>query len=203
MQRISMHVTRTVAASLLLYAFCGAPAYAHGPGGHAKPAAHAPSIPTDTEVRVPDVRLLDRAGQERRLVSDVMRDRVVVVDFVYTTCTSVCPALSAIMASVQKGLADRLGSEVLLVSVAIDPVNDTPRAIDAKATEINAGTDWIWLTGSHAEIATTLRAFGLQTGAVESHSPVILVGRAGSTAWRRFVGFPRPADVTAVVQELL
>lgn len=203
MKSANVHSTRIAARTLLLLALCAAPALAHGPGGHAKPPGEAPRVPTRTEVRVPDAQLLDGAGRERRLVSEVMRDRVVVVDFVYTSCSSVCPALSAIMASVQNDLTERLGSEVLLLSVAIDPANDTPRAIAAKAKELKASDDWIWLTGSHAEIATTLRAFGLQAGGMESHAPVIMVGRASSTAWRRFVGFPRPADVTAAVQEML
>ena len=84
-----------------------------------------------TRVELLDHVLVDQHGREVKFVSDVIGDRIVVMDFVYTTCTTVCPVISAVFGQVQKRLGDRLGDDVVLVSVSVDPIRDTPQRLEA------------------------------------------------------------------------
>ncbi|MDH3806244.1 MAG: SCO family protein, partial [Gammaproteobacteria bacterium] len=74
---------------------------------------------TDMDLR--DRALLNQDGDEVRFVSDVIGDNIIVMDFVYTTCTTICPVLSALFTQVQGKLGDQLGEEVIMVSMTVDP----------------------------------------------------------------------------------
>lgn len=151
-----------------------------------------------TQVQIPNVNLLDAKGQPFRFERSTFGDRVVVIDFVYTTCTTICPVLTATMAAVQRRLAEDLGDKVTLVSVSVDPVHDTPARLNEYANTFKAGEDWHWLTGPKSQVNSVLRAFGLTTGAPADHPPVILVGVPAQNRWLRWVGIPA---TEAVVQE--
>lgn len=150
---------------------------------------------TQTRVALPDVVLRDARGKPFRLRPESFGGRVVVVDFVYTTCTTICPALSAVMASAQRGLGEQLGKDVLLVSISVDPVRDTPAVLRAYADRVGAKRHWLWLTGSSGDIARVLRAFGLSPGQPDAHPPLILVGDPARGEWSRWVGVPTPVVI--------
>ena len=83
------------------------------------------------QVRIIDAELVDQNGAPARLSSQVIGDSIVVMDFVFTTCTTICPVLSALFSRVQGKLGERLGKEVRLVSISLDPVRDTPARLKA------------------------------------------------------------------------
>lgn len=161
----------------------------------------SPQGASSTRVALPGTTLHMRDGSLVRLDSQTLGDRVVVVDFVFTHCTTICPALTAIMASVQRKLGP-VGDEVLLVSVTVDPVRDTPARLDTFARSVGATEDWWWLTGPAAEIDRTLRAFGVEPGRPQDHPPMVLVGRPGEDRWLRWVGMPTPAQIVAAVDAM-
>lgn len=173
---------------------------AHGDHDRHKAAESSPST---VQVRVPDAALVDQSGRRRKLASEVMGDRIVVVNFVFTTCTTVCPISSAILAQVQERLGDRLGKDVQLVSVTIDPQRDTPARLQAYASKIGAGAAWTWLTGRKQDVDDVLRAFGAYTTRPEGHPAMMLVGSARSGRWTRMYGFPSATDVLAEVMQHL
>lgn len=89
-----------------------------------------------------DVPLLDQDGRELRLKDDLVGDRIVVMGFVYTSCTTVCPVISAILQKLQKQLGERAGGDVQLISLSIDPLRDTPSAFTSTpgaSTPVPAG----------------------------------------------------------------
>ncbi|AYH41976.1 electron transporter SenC [Azoarcus sp. DN11] len=172
-------------------------------GAHANHGASGPTRPEDVTVRLPDVTLLDQHSRERRLKPDVIGDRVVVMDFVYTSCTTVCPVASAIMAEVQQKLAARVGREVALVSLTVDPVRDTPARLRDYAGARGAGEGWSWLTGSATEVNDTLKGLGTWTPDFEDHPVVMMVGDGRSGKWTRFYGFADPAVLVAQVESLI
>jgi protein SCO1/2 len=155
-----------------------------------------------TRVTVADVPLLDQAGRTVRLKPDVIGDRLVVVDFVYTTCTTICPILSARFASLQAKLGDRLGKEVALVSVSIDPLRDTPARLAAYARRWKARPGWTFLTGAPEDVETLLRGLGTWTADFTSHAPVMLVGDGRQGTWERHNGFPDAASLVARLDAL-
>lgn len=175
--------------------------------GHAGHAAQAPSASPirraeDATVRFADVPLLDQHSRERRLEIDVIGGRIAVIDFVYTHCTTVCPVLSTIMREVQARLGERVGRDVALVSVSIDPVRDTPVRLLEYARSHGAGGGWSWLTGNPGAVAATLDGLGTRSRALDDHPAVVLVGDGRSGSWKRYYGFPDPAALVAQVESL-
>lgn len=171
--------------------------------GHANHANHDVKLPEDVTVRFPDVMLLDQNSKERRLKSEVIGDRIVVMDFVYTSCTTVCPVVSAIMGEVQQKLGGRVGREVALVSLTVDPVRDTPARLRDYARSRGAGAGWSWLTGSTTAVNDTLKGLGTWTPNFEDHPVVMMVGDGRTGKWTRFYGFADPAMLVAQVESLI
>lgn len=170
---------------------------------HAAPGAAAPARAADSiRLSFADTALIDHNGKPVRLKSDVLGDRLVIMDFVYTSCTTVCPVVSAVMAQVQEMLGARLGREVQLVSVTVDPQRDTPARLKSYAARHGARAGWSWLTGSPANVAEVLKSAGTYTPNFENHPVVILVGDPRSGMWTRHYGFADPKDLLARVEAL-
>jgi protein SCO1 len=148
-----------------------------------------------TRVMLPNVVLRDAHDKPFALRADSFEGKVVVVDFIFTTCTTICPVLSDVMATVQRELGDQVGKDVVLVSISVDPVNDSPAVMRAYAKQKGAGHHWRWLTGSTGDIARVLRAFGLSAGKPNDHPPLVLVGDPARNQWQRWVGVPTPKAV--------
>lgn len=190
----------------LLAAALGAPAPAsaadeHSHHQHHKPQAE-PDKPSTVKVRYDDSVLTDQAGRALKLKTDVIGDRLVVVDFVYTTCTTVCPVLTALLASVQKELGNPAADDLRLVSITVDPARDTPSRLKEYANKHGAQPGWLWLTGPTGRVNEVLKGFGAYTPNFEDHPPLVLVGDARSGHWTRFYGFADPKAVVAKVREL-
>jgi protein SCO1 len=166
-------------------------------------AMQAEVVAGETRVTLPNVTLRDAQNKPFAFRPESFRGKVVIVDFIFTTCTTICPALSSVMASVQRGLGEQMGKDVLLLSISVDPVNDTPPVMRAYAQRIGAGKDWLWLTGNTGDIARVLRAFGLSTGKPDDHPPLILVGDPAGNRWQRWVGVPTPAAVVERTREMV
>jgi protein SCO1/2 len=155
-----------------------------------------------TRVDLRDRPLVNQDGEEMLFVSDVIGDNIVVMDFVYTTCTTICPVLSALFAQVQNKLGDQLGSEVMLVSVSVDPIRDTPQRLKAYSAKHHAGDGWVWLTGPKPVVDDVLTGVGAYTTNFEEHPSMVLIGDGRSGEWKRLFGFPNPDRIVQVVHEL-
>jgi protein SCO1/2 len=179
-----------------------APSEADPHAAHRTAAQPGETTFSQTRVALPDVTLLDSRGKPFRLWPGAFDGKIVVVDFIFTRCTTICPALSTVMAAVQRGLGKRMGREVVLVSISVDPGNDTPDAMRAYAQRMRAGEDWLWLTGNAGDIARVLRAFGLSPGQPGDHPPLVLVGDPRHGHWSRWVGVPTPTALIGRVEEM-
>ncbi len=167
-----------------------------------KEAAAKPVTPQAARVTLTDTPLLDQEGRTLRLKTDAIGDRIVVVDFIYTTCTTVCPVVSAVMAQVQGKLGARAGRDVGLLTVTVDPVRDTPARLKEYGGRHGSGPGWTWLTGPKPQVDEVLKVFGAYTPNFVDHPPLVLVGDAKSGKWMRFFGFPSPDQVVSAVAEL-
>lgn len=150
-------------------------------------------------VKLSDVELLDQNGNRVRFRSDVVKDRIVVIDAIYTTCPLVCPILSAVFADLQDALGDRLGKDVFLVSVSVDPLTDIPARLKEYAARWEAKPGWLFLTGEKGRVDEVLQGLGAYTADFTDHSAMVLVGDGRSGDWTRFFGFP---SVEAVASKL-
>ncbi|PWK54639.1 SCO family protein [Silicimonas algicola] len=177
--------------ALALFA-ASVPAQAHDPNaGHKMPVAGksetAPGLET---IHIADARVIDQNGAERRF-GEVVGDGPVVVTFIYTSCTTICPVANGIFQIVQEDLDAAGDDRTRLVSVSIDPVRDSPAALHRTADAFEAKDRWTFVTGSVPEIADVLRSFGLSLGSVEDHDPMFLVG-SGNGRFVRIAGLPAP-----------
>lgn len=137
-----------------------------------------------------DLELVDQHGRVVRFVDDVIGDDIVVIDFIYTNCDTVCPVLSNVLGQVQDKLGDRLGNEVTLVSLTVDPVRDTPQRLKAYAAKHKARDGWVWLTGAKESVDQVLEGLGAYAPNFEDHPTMVLVGDRRSGIWSLFFGFP-------------
>jgi protein SCO1/2 len=170
---------------------------------HARHGAGPAPAPGTVKVRLPDAQLLDQNARQVKLASDVVGESIVVIDFVYTTCTTVCPVMTSVFSQLRSKLGERLGREVRLVSVTVDPVRDTPQRLKEYSDTVGAAPGWIWLTGSPSAVTAVLKAFGAYTADFTQHPAMAMVGDARSGTWLRFYGFPAPDDILARVDALL
>lgn len=155
-----------------------------------------------SRIKVPDVTLVDQSGNSVRLVSDVIGKRTAVINFIFTSCTSICPAISSVMQRVQRSLDTRLSKDVVLISISVDPTNDTPDRLAAYSKQFGRRDGWYWLTGRPAEIRAALKSFSSSVASPEDHAPLVLIGKASEVDWIRFVGFPDPKDLLSAVDEI-
>jgi protein SCO1 len=185
------------------------PAFAADPHEHHHAAAEhlghdaAPKAVRQTaELKVADARLVDQNGAALGFKTDVIGKKIVVMDFVYTTCTTVCPVLSALFGQVQSRLGSRVGRDVALVSVTVDPVRDTPARLKEYSARFDAGPGWIWLTGQKPAVDGVLKSLGAYTSNFVDHPALVLVGDGASGKWTRYYGFPDPDQIVAKIEEL-
>lgn len=152
-------------------------------------------------VTVPDLPLVERDGRSVRFASDVIDGRIAVVIPFYTTCPTSYPILIFSLKRLQEALGERLGKNVVLVAVTVDPRTDTPERLTAYAARQQAQPGWFFLTGERADLGTVLWKMGLllSTNIDEhNHIPVTVVGRSGGP-WLRVHGFPSPERLMEVI----
>lgn len=149
---------------------------------------------TDVTVDVPDVEVINQYGQVVAF-RDIMRDdKPVFVEFIFATCTTICPVLSAGYASIQRKLgADR--DRVRLVSITIDPENDGPEELTAYLQRYGARSGWDFYTGTREDINTVMRAFDAYVPDKMSHRPLIFIRSAVDGGWVRLFGFASSKDL--------
>lgn len=149
-------------------------------------SAAASTLPR-VAVTLPSV-VLTRSDGVRVPLADVLNDRQpVVLDFIFTSCTTICPVMGAMFSKFQTGLGTRK-ADVRLVSISIDPEYDTPARLAAYAKSIKAAPGWEFYTGSDADIVAIQRAFGTYRGEKMSHEALTFLRAKGGSRWSRLDG---------------
>ena len=154
-------------------------------------------------VKLLDLALLDQEGNPRKFASEAIGDKVVVIDFIYTRCTTACPLISVLFAKLQEPLRERLGKEVRLISLSLDPATDTPARLQEQARRYRALPGWLWLTGEKPQVDLVLKGLGAYTANFTEHPPQVLIGDGRRGGWTRYYGLPDPARILARVEDLL
>jgi protein SCO1/2 len=151
---------------------------------------------------VPDVQLVRESGKHVSLADEVNDGRAVVLNFIFTTCSSICPLSSQTLAQFQRKLGpDR--KYVHLMSISTDPEQDTPARLREYAKKFGAGPGWQHYTGTLDASLAAQRAFDVYRGDKMSHTPVTLIRAAHSTSWRRIDGFVTPEQLMGEYRQLL
>jgi len=175
----------TASQLIVLFAlatFCPAqtapPAHVHE---HHAAAADVPSGPT--KVSIPDVVVLDQDGRKLHFYSDLIKGKTVAINFIFTTCTTICPPLTANFARVQKLMQERGEKDLTLISVTVDPANDTPEKLKKYGQMFQMKPGWYFVTGTQADMEQIWRAFSVYTSNKQDHPATVVVGNDARHNW--------------------
>lgn len=136
---------------------------------------------------IPDVQLIDADGSTAALSAILESDEPIALNFIFTTCTTICPVMTATFAQMQRQLGDK-ADQVRLVSISIDPEFDRPDVLKTYAEQFRAGGNWTFLTGDSPDIEKVLRSFDSYAGSKMNHKAVTLLKRPDSPSWIRIDG---------------
>ena len=140
------------------------------------------------DYKVPPVKLVRDDGKVVSLADELNDDRPVIMNFIFTTCTAICPVMSRVFSQLQSKLGDDR-DKVHMVSISIDPEQDTPPHLAEYGKKFEAGPQWRFYTGTTEASIATQRAFDVYRGDKMSHLPVTLVRAAPGKPWVRIEGF--------------
>jgi protein SCO1/2 len=146
----------------------------------------------------PNVELVTQDGAKVRFYDDLVKDKHVVVDFVFTSCTKQCGLMTANLARVQRQLGDRVGKDIFFYSITLDPERDTPEALKRYAKAFKAGPGWTFLTGKPEDIQLLRRKFG-DLAPRDDHSASINVGNDAVGQWWHTGALDDPKYLATVI----
>ena len=176
------------------------PAQAHEGHQHAAPApGYARQI---ADYRLPPIALVRADGSKATMPDEIEDGKPVVLNFIYTTCTAICPILSQSFAEFQRKLgAER--DQVRMVSISVDPEQDTPKRLAEYAKRFDAGGQWGFYTGTVQASVSLQKAFHAYFGDKMHHRPVTFMRAAPGQPWVRLDGFTSPDDLLAEYRKLV
>lgn len=154
------------------------------------------------KVKVPDLVLRDQDSLPVHFYSDLIKDKIVVLNFFYTSCTYSCPMQGKTLSEFQALLGERLGKSVFLISVTTDPVKDNPQQLKTWATRYKVKPGWRLVTGDEAELNKLLPQFIGNKAGGGMHEPVIFVGNDKKGVWTGAAGGVTPQELLRVVDYL-
>jgi protein SCO1 len=164
------------------------------PPCHAAPAPLRRATRLTAELDLPKVDLVRDDGRKVSFPAEIDDGQPVVLNFIFTTCTTICPVTSQIFSQLQDRLGDRK-DKVHLVSISIDPEQDTPPRLVAYAKKFHAGPQWHHYTGTVEASVALQRAFGAYRGDKMSHLPVTFLRAAPGKPWVRIDGFASASEL--------
>jgi protein SCO1 len=156
--------------------------------------------------RFPNIPLITQDGKKVRFYDDLVKGKIVAIDFIYTTCQYACPLETARMAQVQKKLGDRVGDDIFFYSISIDPKHDTPEVLKAYMEKYHIGPGWTFLTGEKQEIDLLQKKLGVYSDPrinADGHLPHLLIGNDATNTWIRANALDNPSFQARMIGEFL
>lgn len=150
-----------------------------------------------------NVELINQDGEIMRLYKDLLEDKVVVIDTIFTECTGICPVMSKTFQKIQEHVGDRLGDDVHLISLSVDPTNDTPEKLKAFAGKFDARPGWYFLTGPKQNVDFALQKMGGYVENREAHSAILIIGNESTGLWKKAMGLAPARDILPIVDSVL
>jgi protein SCO1/2 len=173
-------------------------------GSSAQSPAAAPAAPAQGEVPraermrryFPNVPLQTHDGRSVRFYDDLVKGRKVIINFTFTTCSGTCPRTSANLARVQDMLGERIGRDVFLISLSIDPEHDTPAVLKEYAGTFGARPGWSFVTGRNEDITAIRRRLGLYDNAdITQHMGLLTFGNEPEGKWGATPALDTPKNI--------
>ncbi|HWN11925.1 MAG TPA: SCO family protein [Pyrinomonadaceae bacterium] len=193
-------VLALVASGVLLTAHQTVEAQATAPK---QPSQAAAAQPNPAQTYFTDVLLVNQNGEKMRFYSDLLKDKVVIINSFFATCTGSCLPLNRNLEKVQLALGDRLGKDVYIISISVDPAVDTPASLKNYAKKLNARPGWFFLSGNKQDVDFALKKIGHFVDQKESHINVFIIGNERTGLWKKAFGLAPSDQLLKVVQSVL
>ena len=153
-----------------------------------------------TSNKIPNTPIYNQDGKQLNFYNDLVKDKIVAINFIFTTCTASCPPLTATFRRVQQTAAER-GLDIKLISVSVDPTVDTPERLHDFAEKFKAAPGWTFVTGDKSEIDSLLNALGVAVANKNDHTPMVMIGNDAVDYWTRAYGLSSPTKLVDLLAE--
>lgn len=147
------------------------------------------------QIEIPDLAVVDQDGVKRRFYSDLIKDKVVILSFFFTSCPSMCPVMNNTLGKLQTNLGDRLGKDVFIVTVTKDPETDTPARLKTWGKSLHLKPGWTMITGDVKTIGKIVRDFTGDPLGQDMHNTIFLVGNDKTGSWADLSGYASPSEL--------
>jgi protein SCO1/2 len=150
-----------------------------------------------------DVVLVNQNGEKMRFYSDLIQGKVVIINSFFATCQGSCLPISRNLEKVQQAFGDRVGKDVRIISISVDPTVDTPQALKAYAKKLNAGPGWYFLTGDKQNVEFALKKLGQFVSDKQDHLNIIIIGNERTGLWKKAFGLAQSDELVKVVESVI
>jgi protein SCO1/2 len=153
----------------------------------------------------PNVVLTTHDNKEVRFYDDLVKGKVVLINFMFTSCKRFCPVTTPNLVKVQAALGDRVGRDMFLYSITLDPATDTPEALRNYAKKVGAGPGWTFLTGKKETIDKLRRKLGVYDrnpvidADITQHGGLVVYGNDAIGTWASISGLNKPEVIVRAV----
>ncbi|MBL4708471.1 MAG: SCO family protein, partial [Flavobacteriales bacterium] len=148
------------------------------------------------DMQIPTVELVNQDGEKVDLYK-LVKGKVVAMNFVFTTCTTICPPMGVNFVKLMELMGDHVDKDLVMISVSIDPATDTPERLKSWSEKFKPGPGWNLLTGDKQTVDKLLKQLNIFTPLIEDHAPIILMGKEGEDNWIRTNGLGKPDQLAA------
>ena len=169
------------------------------------PDKQTPSADSESQAKkyFTDVQLVNQNGEKMRFYSDLLQNKVVVINSFFATCTGSCLPLNRNLEKLQKALGDHMGKEVYFLSISVDPTVDTPPTLKAYAKKLNAGPGWYFLSGDKENVDFALKKIGHFVDNKSDHLNIFIIGNERTGLWKKAFGLAQDEELLKVVESVL
>jgi protein SCO1/2 len=167
--------------------------------------AQQPAAQSDTPAHkyFTDVELINQNGEKMKFYSDLLQGKVVIINSFFATCQGSCLPLNQNLAKVQEALGDRLGKDVYIISISVDPTVDTPPNLKQYAKKLQARPGWFFLTGSKENVDFALKKIGQYVDDKQDHLNIFIIGNERTGLWKKAFGLAKSEELVKVVESVV
>lgn len=174
-----------------------------GAAAQTPPVAAPATQPTGAEKYFTDVVLVNQDNEKMRLYTDLLKGKVVIINSFFATCQGSCLPLNRNLEKVQGALGDRLGKDVNIISISVDPGVDTPASLKQYAKKLHAKPGWYFLTGDKKNVDLALYKLGQFVEQKENHLNILIIGNERTGLWKKAFGLAASDELVKVVESVL
>jgi len=199
----TMKLLTRVAPAILVSCLGVKTMMAQEPTPAAPPPAPSASAESSAQKYFSDVVLVNQHSEKMRFYSDLLRGKIVIINSFFATCTGSCLPLTRNLEKLQQGLGARMGKEVNIISISVDPEVDTPASLKAYAKKLNAGPGWYFLTGTKESVEFALKKIGQFVDDKQAHLNIFIIGNERTGLWKKAFGLAKSDELMKIVDSVL